>query len=218
VGSILKNKFAIALTLALLAEGILYYSAYAIEIAPQNKALDLFATELGDWHMVRESRVDKETLDMLHADDTVNRSYAKETYPVPVGMFVAWFKTQRTGQSPHSPRNCLPGSGWEPLKEGFIDVAVPNQPSTIRVNRYIVARGDNASVVLYWYQAHKRVIASEYSAKIWAVLDSIRYHRSDTALVRVVVPVWSGNDAQATEAGLDFVKVMYPVLQAYLPS
>jgi EpsI family protein len=92
------------------------------------------------------------------------------------------------------------------------------EPRTIRINRYIVSRGDNASVVFYWYQTRKRVIASDYSAKIWLVLDSIRYHRSDTALVRVIVPVVGHDNTLATETGIDFVKAMFPVLLAYLPS
>jgi EpsI family protein len=217
VRSIFKNKFAIALTAALLAEGILYYSAFAREYTPDNKPLALFDADLGDWHLVQEGYIDKETAEMLRADDTLTRTYAKAGNGATAGFYVAYFKTQRTGQSPHSPKNCLPGSGWEPLKEGVIDVPVSVAPHSLRVNRYLVARGENASVVFYWYQTRKRVIASEYSAKIWLVVDSVRYRRSDTALVRVVVPVLNGNDAQATAIGMDFVQTMFPRLQAYLP-
>ena len=62
------------------------------------------------------------------------------------------------------------------------------------------------------------MIASDYSAKIWLLLDSIRYHRSDTALVRVIVPVVNGNDKVATDTAVDFVQSMFPLLQGYLPS
>jgi EpsI family protein len=216
--SILRSKYAIALTLALLAEGVLYYSAFAIENAPESKPLELFTSDLGAWHLAQVGQIDKETAAMLNADDTLTRSYSNPAYSSPAAFYVAYFKTQRTGQSPHSPKNCLPGSGWEPLSEGTIDVPVAVAPGTINVNRYVVAHGDNASVVLYWYQTRKRVIASDYSAKIWLVLDSIRYHRSDTALVRVIVPVANGNDRQATDIAVDFVKAMFPQLQAYLPS
>jgi EpsI family protein len=218
VDSIFKSKFAIALTLALLAEGILYYSAFGKETTPQNKPLDLFTSDMGEWHMVQEGHVDKETAEILRADDTLTRTYARFKDPVPVSFFVAFFKTQRSGQAPHSPKNCLPGSGWEPLKEGVLTVPISVEPGSIQVNRYLVARGNNSSVVLYWYQTRKRVIASDYMAKIWLVLDSIRYHRSDTAIVRVGVPVLDGNDEQAARTGIDFVQAMFPLLQAYLPS
>jgi EpsI family protein len=214
----LRSKFAVALTLALLAEGALYYSAFAIETAPQNKPLEQFSRDIGDWHLIEVGHIDKETMEMLKADDTLTRSYGNPKYPTPAGFYVAYFKTQRTGQTPHSPKNCLPGSGWEPLKEGVISLPVGVDPGSITVNRYLVSRGENTSVVLYWYQTRKRVIASDYSAKIWLVLDSIRYHRSDTALVRVIVPVVNGNGDLATETAVDFVKGMFPLLQSYLPS
>src|SRR5581483_1718267 len=216
--SILRSKFAVALTVALLAEGIPYYSAFAIENTPQIKPLDLMTADFGNWRLLQTGHIDQETLEMLKADDTLTRSYGNPAFPAPAGFYVAYFKTQRTGQAPHSPKNCLPGSGWEPLKEGVLDIPVTTMPGNIRVNRYVVTRGENASVVLYWYQTRQRVIASDYSAKLWLVLDSIRYHRSDTALVRVIVPVLNGDDKTATVAAVDFVKVMFPVLQAYLPA
>ena len=82
----------------------------------------------------------------------------------------------------------------------------------------MVARGTEKSVVVYWYQTRNHVIASEYVAKIHLVLDSIRYNRSDTALVRVVVPVANGDEQQATEAATDFVKSFFTPLREYLPS
>ena len=215
--STLKSKFAVALTVALLAECILYYSAFGSEKTPQSRPLDFFATDLGGWHMTRQGRVEKEVQDVLRADDSLTRKYAKASLPAPVSFFVAYFKTQRSGQAPHSPKNCLPGSGFEPLQEGVIEVNVPGQAGPIQINRYLVARGENASVVLYWYQSRSRVVSSEYAAKIWLVLDSIRYHRSDTAMVRVAVPVVRGDDAAATRAGVDFIQAMFPVLKAYLP-
>ena len=216
VDSILRNKYALVLTLVLLGEGILYYSAFASETTPDARPLAMFATDVGDWHMIQEGHVDKETQDVLKADDSLTRTYAKGD-AVGANLFVAYFKTQRSGQAPHSPKNCLPGAGWESRVEGIIDVPVSVEPRSIQINRYIVSRGDNASVVLYWYQTRTRVIASDYSAKMWLVLDSMRYHRSDTAMVRVVVPVVGNDDAKATQTGVEFVQAVFPALQAYLP-
>ena len=212
-----KSRFAVGLTVVLLLEGVLYYSAYARETVPQSRPLDFFSPNFGGWQMTEGGRVSKEVEDVLRADDTMSRAYQKDAQTMAT-LFVAYFKSQRAGQAPHSPKNCLPGAGWEPKQEGYIDVAVAGEPRPITINRYLVARGDNASVVLYWYQSRKRVVASDYSAKIWLVLDSIRYHRSDTALVRVVVPVVNGDQDRATRVGVDFVQAMFPLLQAYLPA
>jgi EpsI family protein len=97
-------------------------------------------------------------------------------------------------------------------------VAVEGQPEPIRINRYVVSHGDEKSVVLYWYQSRRRVIASEFSAKFWLVMDSIRYHRSDTALVRVTIPVVDNGQDAAARAGVSFVRILFPVLQGYLPA
>jgi EpsI family protein len=91
----------------------------------------------------------------------------------------------------------------------MIDIRVSGENSPIRVNRYIVSRGDNQSAVLYWYQSHNRIIASEYTAKIFTVMDSIRYNRSDTALVRVIVPVENGDTQGAVDTAVSFVQTMF---------
>ena len=91
------------------------------------------------------------------------------------------------------------------------------RPSSIHINRYVVAKGDNQSLVLYWYQSQGRVIADEFAAKFFLISDSIRKHRSDTALVRVVVPIPPGRTALADKVGDDFVKAMYPAIRNYLP-
>ncbi len=180
--------------------------------------LDAFPVQIHDWHMVQDTPVEKEILDQLKADDTLNRFYAEPGSRTGLNLFIAYFKTQRTGQSPHSPKNCLPGSGWEPTAIGFLDTPVQGQPIPIKINRYVVSHGDEKSVVLYWYQSQRRVVASEFAAKFWLVMDSIRYHRSDTALVRVTVPILHNDEEGATRAGVQFVESMFPVLKSYLPA
>src|SRR5262249_38457234 len=127
------------------------------------------------------------------------------------------FKTQRTGKTPHSPKNCLPGSGWERMREDLLDIPIPNLSEPIRVNRYVIAKGEERSVVLYWYQSPNRVIASEYKAKFWAVAVAIRYNRTDTSLVRVVAPVRGNDEAGAEQAAVDFVQSIFTPLRRFLP-
>jgi EpsI family protein len=96
-----------------------------------------------------------------------------------------------------------------------MDIDVPGR-GVIRVNKYIVSKGEDKSVVLYWYQSHQRVIASEYAAKVYLVADAIRYNRTDTALVRVVVPV-AGDEAAAMDTAKRFVQGIFPSLGQFLP-
>jgi EpsI family protein len=148
----------------------------------------------------------------------LSRLYVDKQAGLAANLFVAFFETQRTGKAPHSPKNCLPGAGYVPSQAGTRDIPIPGQADPIRVNQYIVSRGQNQSVVFYWYQARSRVIASEYAAKIFTVTDAIRYHRSDTALVRVVVGVSDGNTKKAEDTAVEFVQSFFSPLKNYLPS
>ena len=130
---------------------------------------------------------------------------------------IAFFRTQRYGQSPHSPKNCLPGSGWQPVEDTKVPVDVPGRNAPIIVNKYVIAKGNEQSVVMYWYQSHNRVIAGEFAAKFWLIADAIRYSRSDTALVRVIVPVSSNREAAET-AAVSFVRAVYPDVVRQFPN
>jgi EpsI family protein len=212
----LGSRQAQTLTIVLILQAVFIYAGTRREAVPNPRPLSAFPAQLGDWRLAMEGVTDKEVNEVLRADDILNRMYARGG--TVASLFVAYFKTQRTGQAPHSPKNCLPGSGWTPSSAGVVEISIPGLSEPIRINQYIVAKGPNKSVVFYWYQTRNRVIASEYEAKLYLVLDSIRYNRSDTALVRVVVPVTDGNDAAATEAGVGFVRSFFAPLRDYLPS
>ncbi len=212
----LQSRSMRILSIVLIAQAAVFFGFSRQEDVPNMRPLKEFTTAAGGWTMAQEGILDKETLDVLRADDTLSRQYINRDRNAVAGLFVAFFKTQRTGQMPHSPKNCLPGSGWVPTESGKVMVDVPGE-RTIEVNRYLVSRGDEQSLVMYWYQTRNRVVASEYKARIYLVADAIRYNRTDTALVRVTVPV-SGDLPRAEAAAIDFVKTFFGPLRHYLPS
>lgn len=218
MAGILRTKSARILTIVLLLQAAAFYGFSRSEKAPAHKPLEQFSLGDGKWSLIQNVDIDKETMDILKADDLLSRVYQDKQDGKLATLFVAYFQTQRTGKAPHSPKNCLPGSGWVQNQSGMIDIDVPGEGAPIRVNRYIVSHGDNQSAVLYWYQSQNRVIASEYEAKIFTVVDSIRYNRSDTSLVRVVVPVQDGNTQGAVDTAVSFVKAAFEPLREYLPA
>jgi EpsI family protein len=201
----------------LIVLGVAFYLTPTAEHIPEQKPLSQLPRNLSGWETVSESQPDKEILELLRADDTLTRVYRS-----PVGstasLFIAFFKSQRAGVSPHSPKVCLPGAGWLPEQSGQVDLTVPGTPRPITVNRYIVTRGEQRSLVLYWYQSPHRVIADEFAAKFWLVVDGVRYRRSDASLVRVIVPVGPAGDQVAFEQAQQFVQTSFPVIKAQLPS
>ena len=215
---LMQNKYARILTLALVIQAALFYATSRAENVPSMRPLHDFPRELSGWTMAQEGYVDDETQAILQADDTLTRTYHSPKFQLVSNLFVAFFKTQRTGKAPHSPKNCLPGTGWEREREDYLDVTIPGMTEPIQVNRFIVSKGEEKSLVLYWYQTENRVVANEYRAKLMTVEDAIRYNRTDTALVRVVVPVMGGDDAAAQQEAVEFVQSFFVPLRKYLPS
>ena len=218
MAGLLNSKSVTILSLVLLAQASVFYGFSRSEKIPVRQPLSEFSLADTNWKMLEDVQIDQESLDVLKADDILSRLYQNTNTGRVANLFVAFFETQRTGKAPHSPKNCLPGAGWVQERSGTVDVAIPGEAAPIHVNRYIVSRGQNQSVVLYWYQARNRTIASEYAAKFFTVADAIRYNRSDTALVRVVVVVDGRGPDQAEQAAVDFVKSFFEPLKHYLPA
>jgi len=215
---ILHGKYTRLLTTVLVVQGGVYYGVRSrSELVPAVLPLSSFPAQLGGWQMTKEYPMVKGTQDVLRADDTLSREYVNLPTAANASLFIAFFKTQRYGQAPHSPKNCLPGAGWEQVESGTISIAVPEWQGPILVNRYLVAHGEDKVLAIYWYQGHHRVIASEYSAKFWLVMDAIRYNRSDTSLVRVMVPVRDNDTETATKTGVAFVQSLFPALLKQFP-
>lgn len=218
-GGFLRNRHIRILSGILLLQALGFYALSRRENVPVARPLEELPSEFQAWQMVREDALDPDVVAVLRADDTVSRVYVNPGSGYAASLFVAFFKSQRTGQAPHSPKNCMPGSGWVPMQSGVMELRIPGVPEPIRVNRYIVAKGDQKSLVLYWYQSRDRVIASEYTAKFYLVADAVRYNRTDTALVRVSVPLAQdeGETAAAQAAG-DFVRAFFVDLRRFLPA
>jgi EpsI family protein len=204
-------------TVLLVAQAALLHSSIRPEATPIGTPLSEFPRTIGLWQMVQEGVIDAEEQAVLRADDTMIRSYADPSTGRDANIYIAAFRSQRSGKAPHSPKNCLPGNGWTPLEaaEETIDVGARG---TIPVNRYVVQHGDSRSLVLYWYQSRDRAVASEYTAKFWVVADAIRLNRTDTALVRIIVPIVNRDSATAERTAADFVKTFYATIRQFLPA
>ena len=210
-------KPAVVLSVVFLAQAGLFYGFSRGEAAPSHRAFESFPSQLGNWKLAQQGVIEDQIKGVLRADDYISRLYEDSSSRI-ADLFVAYFNSQRSGQSPHSPKNCLPGSGWVWSVSDEISIDVPGRAAPIRVNRYIVSKGDAKDVVLYWYQSRDRVVASEYKATVFVVADALRYNRTDTSLVRVTVPVQNNQEDAATATAVEFVKTMFGTLRSYLPT
>jgi len=195
-------------------------TASKTEQVPARKSLGQFPYEFGQWEGRRGENLSSEILDVLGVDDYINRVYASSGNTV-AGLYIGYYQSQRQGDTMHSPMNCLPGAGWEPVSRTYLPVSVVSgagTQATIVVNRYLIQKGLDKQVVLYWYQSHGRVVANEYRSKVLMVYDAVRLNRTDAALVRVISPsIGAGGEAAATGNAVAFVQTIFPMLSDYLP-
>jgi EpsI family protein len=168
---------------------------------------------IGTWRSAGNIPIDDESLKVLNADDYVDRLYISGN--VGVDLFMAYYATQRQGDTMHSPMNCLPASGWQPMSTDRVQLRL-DSGAPVNANRVLIQKALDKELVLYWYQSHGRTIASEYASKAYLVFDSLRQHRSDAALIRIITPV-AGGQARATTAVNDFVRALYPHISGHIP-
>jgi EpsI family protein len=206
----LKGTPVRVVTAILLVQIAIFYAAPTAEYTPHPPPLTSLQRDFGAWHMVQETQIDSYTQSFLKADDTLSRAYVGSGGPLT--FFVAFFKSQRGGVTPHSPKICLPANGWMPEDARVISVPVSGESKPIPVNRYIVRHGEERSLVLYWYSTAHHVIADEYAAKLYVMYEGLRYRRSDEAVYRVIVPI-SASEQGAEENAVRFIQSLYQPLK-----
>jgi EpsI family protein len=195
-----------------------------VDHVPYSRPLSEIPTTLGA-RSSTEIPLNQETLDVLGKGDFLYRLYspavtASKTRDTqaPISLFIGYFATQRTGQSIHSPQNCLPGSGWSFLSSDVTEFSDATG-KRYRVGDYLISDGKVTEEVLYWYQMHGRSIANDYAAKLYTLADSIEYGRTDAALVRIITNVGQGEERdQARNRAVEFARQITPLLPAYVPN
>lgn len=197
----------------LLAGFVLLHGVSHGEPVPLRQPLGQLPMAMDGW-LGQDDPLEARIVSALGVSDYVSRGYISGGGP-PVGLYVGYYQSQRTGETIHSPKNCLPGAGWEPVRAGRLTIPMPAAPAIV-VNEFLVEKGPAQYLVLYWYQAHGRVIASEYSGKAWLVFDAITRNRTDAALVRVLTSTTNGEE-QARVRVVQFVQGLYPRLNTFIP-
>lgn len=192
----------------------LHAMSHGEPIIPREPLANLPET-IGNW-TGREIPLDPEVLKVVAVTDYVNRSYFSPTQ-LPVELYVGYYADQRTGDTIHSPKNCLPGAGWDPIQSDYATISLPGGRQA-KVNEYVIAQGLDRELVFYWYQGRGRVTASEYMAKFWMISDAITRNRTDGALVRLITPIVNNDTAQAHARLEKFTSILFPSLSKLIPN
>jgi EpsI family protein len=209
-------RFAVAVIL-LVSTALFLRARNTREVVPGREEFSSFPRQVEDWAGT-DLTIPPDSLAVLGSGDFLLRNYRRlSSVDSPVDLFLAYFPSQRSSDAIHSPKHCLPGEGWLPVESREVSLVVPGQ-SPFPANRYLVARGEDRALVIYWYRARDRAVASEYEAKFYLISDSIRFNRSDGSLIRVSTAVSRDeSDDVAQQRLTSLLAGVVPVLDRYIP-
>jgi EpsI family protein len=212
----MKQPLRIGLSLSLLIGALLVSQLRSPgEAVPIRKSLDSFPTVVGNWQAREGVLLELDTLSVLKPNDYLMRR-DQDPSGKSLWLFIAYWDSQRKGAQPHSPRNCLPGGGWEPLEASRMMIRLPQPLPPISVNRYLIQKDRDQQLVFYWYQSQGQAIAGELAARLEMMKRSIVRHRTDGALVRVSSPVYASVQ-ETSDRLIGYIQALYPILGDYLP-
>ncbi len=191
-----------------------------VDRVPVSEPVSAMPTHIGPWSS-HDEPIDDQVLQILGKGEFLNRIYdvqnASPAVP-PVGLFIGYFPTQRTGQTIHSPQHCLPGAGWT-FESSRYTTMQASDGKDYQVGEYVIGNGEARQFVLYWYQAHGRSVANEYVSKAYLIADAIRMNRTDGALVRVITPIVGSEPVSAArDRALGFARQMATQLPRIIPA
>jgi exosortase D (VPLPA-CTERM-specific) len=184
---------------------------------PFSKHVGTLPSQIGDWNGT-DIPISQQELDILGPGEYLQRDYENASQLQPgINLYIPFFPSQRAGDTIHSPDHCLLGAGWFPISREVIYLTRPDGFS-MPVNRYVVSKSGERQLVLYWFQAHGRVLASEWHAKYYLISDSIHMNRSDGGMVRLMTPMFDGESPDVAQARMmKLGSQLLSLIDSYIP-
>ncbi|MDY0131712.1 MAG: EpsI family protein [Desulforegulaceae bacterium] len=212
----LYTKYKKVIILAIL----MFFAVFVLSLAKDSKEIQplkdfsKFPLKIGKWQGEKDF-FNQKIYDILGVDDSVLAHY-KDDKNQYVQLYIGFYRNQKEGDLIHSPKNCMPGAGWNIVNSGIEEVVLEDD-KTIKVIKLNLKKDSEEQIVLYWFHSRGRIISSEYFQKIWLVIDSVTRGRTDGSFVRLVSPVNETRD-KTLEILKEFTSEIYPYLNEYIPS
>lgn len=203
----------IVLYLLLALAGLYVYTRSEAAI-PVNRPLELFPRQAGSWVMTGQASFDERVLAVLLPSDYLSRTYTDQQ-GARVDLYIGYHDGGPDSGPIHSPKHCLPGSGWHRLTEETRQLKVADQ--TCSYVKAIYQKDTEEQLFLYWFQVRDRFLTNEYALKLAQARNSLFSNRRDSSFIRISVPVKGGNEDQALLIGESFIQTFLPAIRASLP-
>ena len=209
----MKKQFWLIVIFLVLA--IVYLKVFTtIEAVPLPGDIDNIPSRIGSFVMTGSADLPENVLKELGVSSYINRDY-RDSNGYQVSLYLGYYEEQREGAMIHSPKHCMPGSGWNPVESSVVPIIMPESGTIYKVNRILFQKGMEKLLMHYWYQGRNRIVANEYLDRFFLVLDSLFRHRSEGALLRVIGPMDPGSNNETEQE--KFIISLLPVLQQHLP-
>lgn len=204
-----------------------YYFFATTEVHPARKDFQNLPLVIGDWQCQAPERMDVKAEANLGVTDYLICVYRNAALQKEVGVYLGYHESQvREGGGGggerviHTPKHCLPGSGWDIIQSGTLtlDMAgLPERPAEI--NRFVIAKQNQRQVVYYWYQSQGRVTGKDWLKALYLFWDRATHHRTDGALIRFTVPLDKSSQPAEVDAAFEsLAQAMLPLLGEYIPN
>jgi len=208
-----SNGIVIALTLILLAQVAVSRMMSVNEQSMTSPSLESLPTKIGSWTASGNGELEASVREYLKPDNYILRDYISDTNSAPMGAFIAYFKSLQSSYGPHSPRVCLPGTGWLVRSSAIVNLRMPDWHGDFPVNQFELERDGKKILVMYWYQNKRNVWAEEFRAKLYLLPDLLRYRQFDVSLIRIITPLEAYPSSQrAVEVTTEFAQALFPSL------
>jgi EpsI family protein len=198
---------------AMLACASLTGARASVEAPIERASLSTLPHAIDRWQGREATPLAGDVVAQLGVDDYINRTYTANG-TVPIGLYAGYYTSQRQGDTIHSPQNCLPGAGWQPVESATISLDVGGR--RVPVNQYVIQKGVDRQVVLYWYQGRHRVVANEFANKAFLMWDAAVLRRTNGGLVRVISPL-PRTGGNAVQDAIAFATAIVPRLDRLMP-
>jgi EpsI family protein len=180
---------------------------------PINTPLDSFPQRAGDWSMTGQARFDERVLAVLLPTDYLSRSYV-DSAGDKLSLYIGFHNGGPKSGPIHSPKQCLPGSGWNRLKQEIRSVRVGGED--IPYVSAIYQKDSEKQLFLYWFQVRDQILTNEYALKLAMIKNSVLSNRRDSAFIRLSAMATEGEE-KATEIGEKFIRDFFPAIRQALP-
>lgn len=179
---------------------------------PLIQPLENFPQVIGSFKRIGSQSFNQAVLETAGMDEYIMWQYQNAQGYI-LGLYIGYYQDQIEGGIIHSPKHCMPGSGWEPFQMKVVE-ATAADGKNYTITRMVMQNGGDKQIAHYWFQGRGRVIANEYGDRAWMIWDSITRKRSDESLVRITGP---GNGEQDIQKQMEFIGALLPELSRFLP-